>query len=95
MLDLVRLPVGLAATSSDGRLSLFDPERLRTGPVASRRTGHGSVRALAVAAHSASVVATAGDDGAVALWDLREAGTEPVGRFQCQSLWSGCDTEGE
>jgi WD40 repeat protein len=74
VVDLVRLPAGLAAASSDQKISLLDIEHLRGGPVVSLPTNHGSVRALAALDWAASVVATAGDDGAVNVWDMRAGG---------------------
>ncbi|EGX89415.1 WD domain protein [Cordyceps militaris CM01] len=61
---------GLAAISTDNALTLLDPARLSAGPVATWQTAHGaSVTALRVL--DGALVCTAGEDGTVAVWDLR------------------------
>ncbi|EEY17622.1 WD repeat-containing protein [Verticillium alfalfae VaMs.102] len=71
VLDIHRLGAGLASITSDQQLSLFDPARLGAGPITSLPTAHGNIKALRPFDRSASTVCTAGDDGTVALWDLR------------------------
>ncbi|KAM0335309.1 hypothetical protein ACHAQA_000354 [Verticillium albo-atrum] len=71
VLNIHRLAAGLASISSDQKLSLFDPARLGAGPITSLPTTHGNVTALQPFDRSASTVCTAGEDGSVSLWDLR------------------------
>ncbi|CRK10986.1 hypothetical protein BN1708_009996 [Verticillium longisporum] len=71
VLDIHRLGAGLASITSDQQLSLFDPARLGAGPITSLPTAHGNIKALRPFDRSASTVCTGGDDGTVALWDLR------------------------
>ncbi|KAI9163143.1 Mitochondrial carrier protein [Paramyrothecium foliicola] len=83
VLDVRRTAAGLAATSSDQMLSLLDPARLTPGPVNSLPVRHGGgVAALRVFDWAGSLVCTAGDDGSVAVWDLRQgAAKAEVARF--------------
>ncbi|PNH41118.1 hypothetical protein VD0004_g5960 [Verticillium dahliae] len=71
VLDIHRLGASLASIPSDQQLSLFDPARLGAGPITSLPTAHGNIKALRPFDRSASTVCTGGDDGTVALWDLR------------------------
>ncbi|TQV96462.1 WD domain-containing protein [Cordyceps javanica] len=64
--EIARTAVGLAAISTDGALSLFDPARLAAGPIAAWKTGATALRVL-----DGGVACTAGEDGTVAVWDLR------------------------
>ncbi|KAH6609433.1 hypothetical protein Trco_002779 [Trichoderma cornu-damae] len=72
VLEAHRTAAGLATVASDQTLSLFDPARLRTGPVASLKTSHGNVTTLRVFDAGASLACTAGEDGSVGVWDLRQ-----------------------
>jgi len=72
VLDLIPLPSGLAAISTDQKLCLFDPLRLSEGPKLSLETTHGNVTAVRALDVSGCVLATAGENGTIALWDLRD-----------------------
>ncbi|KAH9903799.1 WD40 repeat-like protein [Xylariomycetidae sp. FL2044] len=75
MLDILPLASGPATISSDQQLSVFDPLNLRGGPVRSFRTRHhDNVACAAVFEGGNGVVCTAGEDGGVAMWDLRLGG---------------------
>ncbi|KAG6024683.1 hypothetical protein E4U41_001709 [Claviceps citrina] len=76
VLDVHRTEAGLAAISSDQQLSLLSPSRLGDGPVSAWRTQHGNVTALRVFDDdgNGAVVCTAGEDGTVGVWDLRQKG---------------------
>lgn len=74
VLDVHRTNAGLAAISSDQRLSLLGPARLRDGPVAAWKTEHGNLTSLRVFDGNNSLVCTAGEDGSVGVWDLRLRG---------------------
>ncbi|KAI9899358.1 hypothetical protein N3K66_005819 [Trichothecium roseum] len=84
VLDIARTPVSrLAAISSDQALTLLDPATLRA--VGTFGTEHGNLTALGVFGGGGSsgvgeVVCTAGENGSVAIWDLR-AGRK-VSQFQ-------------
>lgn len=85
VLDLVRLPTAgnaLACISSDGQLSVLDPASVGRGPVASFNVSaaHGNVTVLKAFGGEGDVVCTAGENGTVAVWDLR-AGKQVV-QFQ-------------
>ncbi|PHH69567.1 hypothetical protein CDD80_6649 [Ophiocordyceps camponoti-rufipedis] len=81
VLDLRRTTAGLAATVSDQRLTLLDPQRLR--PLNSWATAQGNLKAVALMGAS---LCTAGEDGSVAVWDLRLAGERArVGGFQASA----------
>ena len=87
VLDLARTPSGaLASISSDQALSVFDPSApLRNGPLRTFPTSHGNLTTLRV--FGESVVCTAGENGAVEVWDLRAAAR--VSQFTgecCRSL---------
>lgn len=86
-LGLGRSAAGLVASSSDGRLALLDPRGLEDGLVAGWDTGHVPAAAPQVADPAGWAVCTAGDDGAVAVWDLRAAATAvtPAARFKGES----------
>lgn len=93
VLDLVRLPAGnaLASISSDGQLSVLNPATVSRGPVASFNVGsvHGNVTVLKTFGGDGDVVCTAGENGTVAVWDLR-AGSKVV-QFQGEDATSGSD----
>ncbi|RCI08071.1 hypothetical protein L249_7820 [Ophiocordyceps polyrhachis-furcata BCC 54312] len=88
VLALKRSPLGIAAISSDQRLTLLDPRRLGGSASAwSAPTIHGNVTALAFPQSSSLAAAdacTAGEDGSVVLWDLRRT-LGPVLRLQASS----------
>jgi len=70
-LDIIPLAAGLAATSSDQKLSLFDPRRLSQGPLRSIQTNHGNLTCAKVFNATDSILCTAGENGTVSVWDLR------------------------
>ncbi|KAL2199366.1 WD40-repeat-containing domain protein [Corynascus similis CBS 632.67] len=71
VLDILPVAAGFATTASDQTLSLFDPLRLRHGPVKRIRTDHGNLTAAEVYSAADSVVCTAGENGTISVWDLR------------------------
>lgn len=73
VLDLIPLASGLAAISSDGRLSLFDPLRVGSGPKRTYQTSHGNLTTAKALDAAGCVLATAGENGTVSLWDLRDS----------------------
>ncbi|KAF4985556.1 hypothetical protein FDECE_16475 [Fusarium decemcellulare] len=80
VLDIHRTSAGLASISSDQFLSLLDPTRLSAGPLRRLPTEHGNLTTLRVFDGNDSLVCTAGENGTVAVWDLRQ-GTR-VAQFQ-------------
>ncbi|KAH8682219.1 WD40-repeat-containing domain protein [Xylariales sp. PMI_506] len=72
VLDLVPFAQGPATISSDQKLCLFDPLSLRLGPIKTLQTSHGSLRCAKAFDLGGTVVATAGEDGSVSIWDLRQ-----------------------
>lgn len=83
VLDAHRLTSGLASISSDQKLSLFDPARIEQGPVASVTTNHENLRCLKPFDWLNSAVCTAGENGTVSVWDLRQdAAKSQVAQFQ-------------
>lgn len=78
VLDLIPLAAGLAAISTDGQLALFDPSRIGAGPKHTCMTAHGNLTTVRAFDASGSVLATAGANGTVALWDLRESAAAAV-----------------
>ncbi|KAK1837178.1 WD40-repeat-containing domain protein [Podospora conica] len=73
ILDLIPTTSGLAVTSSDQRLCLFDPLRLSQGPLKSIQTNHGNLTSAKAYSPSESIIATTGENGTISLWDLRLA----------------------
>ncbi|PFH57431.1 hypothetical protein XA68_15091 [Ophiocordyceps unilateralis] len=69
VLDLRRTVAGLAAISSDQRLTLLDAQTLAV--TSSRTLTHGNSTSLAPLGPSSNIVCTAGEDGSVAMWDVR------------------------
>ncbi|UNI23141.1 hypothetical protein JDV02_008977 [Purpureocillium takamizusanense] len=87
VLDLHRTAAGLASITSDQRLTLLDPTRFGGGSAAAAKSwelGHGGgVAALRVFDGPGGLVCTAGEDGGVAVWDVRAAGEAArVARFK-------------
>ncbi|KAK5992476.1 putative WD repeat-containing protein [Cladobotryum mycophilum] len=74
VLEAHRTAAGLATIASDQGLSLFDPARIGTGPLAGSVTEHGNVTALRVFDAGNSLVCTAGENGSVGVWDWRIGG---------------------
>lgn len=72
VLDIHRLGAGLAAITSDQKLALFNPARLEDGPTSLLPTNHGNLRCLRSFDWPNSIVTTAGEDGSVSIWDLRQ-----------------------
>nr|XP_036587561.1 WD domain-containing protein [Colletotrichum truncatum]KAF6798503.1 WD domain-containing protein [Colletotrichum truncatum] len=94
VLDLHRLNSGLAAISSDQKLTLFHPARLGQGPIKSFPTSHGNLTCLKTYDASESIVCTAGENGEVSVWDLRENSKPQVAHFgasQAPILSLACD----
>lgn len=78
VLDLQRpadAPGLVAALASDASLSLLDPARLGQGPaVAAWTAGHSGRTSVLRSFGRAALLCTAGEDGAVAVWDVRLRG---------------------
>ncbi|KAG5663405.1 hypothetical protein KAF25_001341 [Fusarium avenaceum] len=72
VLEIHRTSVGLASISSDQFLSVLDPARLSAGPVRRLPTDHGNLTTLRVFDSNAALVCTAGENGTVGVWDLRQ-----------------------
>ncbi|KAK1255174.1 hypothetical protein MKX08_009169 [Trichoderma sp. CBMAI-0020] len=80
VLEAHRTAAGLATVASDQTLSLFNPARLGAGPVSGLKTSHGNVTTLRVFDAGSSLVCTAGENGSVGVWDLRQGAR--VAQFQ-------------
>lgn len=74
--DLVPLTQGPATISSDQKLCLFNPLSLRPGPTQTLQTNHGNLTCAKAYDLGGSVVATAGEDGSISMWDLRLDGKQ-------------------
>ncbi|OTB05697.1 hypothetical protein M426DRAFT_319686 [Hypoxylon sp. CI-4A] len=72
VLDIIPLATGPATISSDQNLSLFDPSRLAAGPPVNLETQHGNITCAKAFDIGNAVVCTAGEDGSVSIWDLRQ-----------------------
>ncbi|KAF5020921.1 hypothetical protein F66182_7073 [Fusarium sp. NRRL 66182] len=72
VLDIQRTSAGLASISSDQFLSVLDPVRLSAGPQRRLPTEHGNLTTLGVFDSDSALVCTAGENGTVAVWDLRQ-----------------------
>ncbi|GJD02919.1 WD domain-containing protein [Colletotrichum higginsianum] len=81
VLDIQRLGAGLGAISSDQKLSLFNPARLGQGPVKSYPTSHGNLTCFRTFDWQNSIVCTAGENGEVSVWDMRESSKPQVAHF--------------
>lgn len=84
VLDIHRTSAGLASIASDQHLSLLDPTRLSAGPLRRLPTEHGNLNCLRVFDANASLVCTAGENGTVGVWDLRQGAR--VAQFQGKSM---------
>lgn len=84
VLDIHRTSAGLASIASDQHLSLLDPTRLSAGPLRRLPTEHGNLNCLRVFDANASLVCTAGENGTVGVWDLRQGAR--VAQFQGEFL---------
>lgn len=89
VLDIHRTSVGLASISSDQFLSVLDPARLSAGPVCRLPTDHGNLTTLRVFDSNAALVCTAGENGTVGVWDLRQGAN--VVQFQGKSGERVCE----
>ncbi|KAK1757396.1 WD repeat-containing protein 89 [Echria macrotheca] len=69
--NVIPLASGLAVTTSDQRLALFDPQRLSQGPLKRIQADHGGLTSAESYSADESIVATAGENGTVSVWDLR------------------------
>lgn len=76
VLEITPIAGGLAAISSDQKLTLFNPQRLSQGPLKTIRTSHENIKCARAFDASNSIVCTAGSNGTVALWDLRLDGSK-------------------
>ena len=74
ILELIPTAAGLAATASDQSLRLFDPSNLSQGPIKTLQTNHGNITSAEAYNPSESIVATAGENGTISIWDLRLGG---------------------
>ncbi|KAF4991096.1 hypothetical protein FGRMN_8056 [Fusarium graminum] len=72
VLGIHRASAGLASISSDQFLSVLDPERLSAGPLRRLPTQHGNLTTMQVFDGNAALVCTAGENGTVGVWDLRQ-----------------------
>ncbi|KAI1425083.1 WD40-repeat-containing domain protein [Xylaria sp. FL1777] len=72
VLDIVPFTSGPATISSDQKLSLFNPLSLKTGPIVNLVTSHGNIICARAFDAANSVVCTAGENGTVSMWDLRQ-----------------------
>ncbi|ROW10791.1 hypothetical protein VPNG_05379 [Cytospora leucostoma] len=76
VLEIIPVAGGLAAISSDQKLTLFNPLRLSQGPQKTIRTAHGNITCARAFDVSNSIVCTAGENGTVSLWDPRLDGSK-------------------
>ncbi|KAI0844137.1 WD40 repeat-like protein [Daldinia vernicosa] len=72
VLDIIPLTAGPATISSDQKLSLFNPTGLKAGPQLSLLTRHGNITCAKAYDAGSAIVCTAGEDGSVSMWDLRQ-----------------------
>jgi len=91
VLEIIPLNTGLAATSSDQRLCIFDPLKLSQGPLKSIQTNHGNLTSAKAYNASDSIVVTAGENGTASVWDLRldpasARALQIRGEFECSAL---------
>ena len=76
VLEITPVAGGLAAISSDQKLTVFNPQRLSQGPLKTVRTPHENITCARAFDASNSIICTAGSNGTVALWDLRLDGSK-------------------
>ncbi|ORY54849.1 WD domain-containing protein [Pseudomassariella vexata] len=74
--DIIPLVTGPATISSDQQLCFFNPVNLRVGPVKSIQTSHGNITCAKPIDAGGSVVCTAGENGSISIWDLRQDSAE-------------------
>ncbi|KAI1322402.1 WD40 repeat-like protein [Xylariaceae sp. FL0255] len=87
VLDIIPFITGPATISSDQKLSLFDPLSLKTGPILDIRTNHGNITCARPYDLENKGVCTAGEDGTISLWDLRQdVRSAEVARFATENL---------
>ncbi|KAI2783771.1 WD40 repeat-like protein [Daldinia loculata] len=72
VLDIIPLTAGPATISSDQKLSLFNPTNLKVGPQLNLLTRHGNITCAKAYDAGSAIVCTAGEDGSVSMWDLRQ-----------------------
>ncbi|KAI1115697.1 WD40-repeat-containing domain protein [Nemania sp. NC0429] len=72
ILDIIPFTSGPATISSDQKLSVFNPLSLKTGPTTDLVTNHGNITCARAFDAANSVVCTAGENGTISLWDLRQ-----------------------
>ncbi|KAI0396503.1 WD40 repeat-like protein [Xylariaceae sp. FL0594] len=72
VLDILPFVSGPATISSDQKLSLFNPLSLRNGPTVDLVTHHGNITCARVFDPANMVVCTAGENGSISMWDLRQ-----------------------
>ncbi|KAI1098578.1 WD40 repeat-like protein [Jackrogersella minutella] len=96
VLDIVPFTSGPATISSDQKLSLFNPASLSTGPLVNHLTNHGNITCAKAFDVGNAIVCTAGEDGSISAWDLRQDATKaevarltenkvPVSSLACSS----------
>ncbi|KAF2966049.1 hypothetical protein GQX73_g7520 [Xylaria multiplex] len=96
VLDIIPLTSGPATISSDQKLSLFNPLSLKAGPTLNLVTNHGNITCARAFDADSSVVCTAGENGTVSIWDLRQdarqAGVAQFTTGSTDGLVNICDT---
>lgn len=94
VLDVIPLASGLATITTDGKLSLFDPARIGAGPKRSFSTQHGNLTTARALDPAGCILATAGENGSVAVWDLRDSAqgaSHQVGSCGANVMSLACD----
>ncbi|KAK3393597.1 WD40-repeat-containing domain protein [Podospora didyma] len=71
VLDIIPVATGLAVTSSDQSICLFNPLRLGQGPLKIIQTDHGNLTSAKAYNAAGSIICTTGENGTVSIWDLR------------------------
>ncbi|KAI1170807.1 WD40-repeat-containing domain protein [Nemania sp. FL0916] len=72
ILDIIPFTTGPATISSNQKLSVFNPSNLRCGPTIDILTNHGNITCARAYDAANSAVCTAGENGTISLWDLRQ-----------------------
>jgi WD40 repeat protein len=85
VLEVIPTVSGLVVTTTDQRVSLFNPTRLRDGPQRANHTGGWNIQAARVLGSQESLVAAAGEDGKIAVWDFRDSTGTPQVSFDLGS----------